>query len=302
MNNYVIHFIFFLLFGTAVVAQSNVNIQKFEPGIVSTEFVEYSSSFSRDGQEVFFARSTGKWGKGKMKSVIYYSQYANGEWSSPKVVPFSGNYDDSGPHLSNDDKTLYFISKRPSEGIVISSDIWVVVRNDHGDWNTPQRLENPINSDKREYSPRTDNNGNLYFASDRDGGMGQGDLYLSQLHDGKYDEPVNMGIPLNSKEGEWNLEINDTGDVIIFEASGKEENVSPYGDLYISFKSDEMWSLPQNITELNTSGSDLYPQLMNDGTLYFTSSDSLKSTDTNIYYVDFQNLMTTYRGKAIYSK
>ena len=277
--------------------ESQTGVILFEPNKISTSAVEYAITFSSSGEELFFARSDQQWGKGNMKSSIYYSVKENGTWSTPELAPFSGRYDDSDPHLANNDNTLYFISHRPSEKTRASADIWRAVRDPDGVWGTPVRLTEPLNSDNTEYSPRTDAYGNLFFASNRPGGYGQGDLYVSQRKNGKFLPPENLGKPINSETGEWNLEINDNGDVLIFEASQRKENVSPYGDLYISFKKDNAWSTPMNIQEFNTSGSDLYPHLThNEETIFFTSSDSLKSTDTNIYYADFTEIIKKYNN------
>ncbi|WP_190809601.1 PD40 domain-containing protein [Flagellimonas sp. S3867] len=272
---------------------------KFEPGNISTEVVEYSPTFTADGNELYLAKSYHEWGGGDMKSAIYHAVKKDDQWSAPKIVPFSGIFDDSDPHLSKDGNTLYFISNRPTAYTQASADIWMVTKNESGAWGEPVVLSYPINSEHTEYSPRTDGVGNLYFASDRPGGYGQGDLYMSRFKYGVFGVPVNMGNTLNSPSGEWNLEINDTGDLIIFEASQRETNISPYGDLYISFKQDDVWTIPQNIEELNTSGSDLYPFLTQDGKqLYYTSSDSLKGKNTNIYVTKFSAIKRKYRRQA----
>ncbi len=270
----------------------------FEPGIISTDAVEYSSSFSSSGSEIYFARSHDKWGSGG-KSSIYHSIKTNNQWSPPELVSFSGNYNDSGPHLTQDGGKIYFISHRPSNNNPGSADIWMVEKDNHGQWGTPVRLKDPINSPGREYSPRTDKHGNLYFASDRLGGYGQGDLYISRNVNGVLSPPENMGNTINSPKGEWNLEINDEGNLLIFEASGRSQNVTVPGDLYISFRERNTWTIPQNIEELNTSGSDLYPELTNNGEkLYFTSSDSLNSEDTNLYFTEFNPIYDKYRQQA----
>ncbi|MGB5818094.1 MAG: hypothetical protein WBG90_01325 [Saonia sp.] len=295
-----------LLFqNTLILAQndSEIDVFMFEPKNVSTDSVEYSSSFSSSGTEMYFTRSNGKWGTGNGKSSIYYSVKKNGRWSAPEKASFSGRFNDSAPYLSTDGHTLYFISERPSKGIQISADIWVVKKDGIGKWGDPVRLSTPLNSEYREYSPRTDTIGNLYFASDRPNGYGQGDLYMAKMENGSFKAPVNLGNVINTEKGEWNLEINGDGNLIIFEASDRKENISSYGDLYISFKSDNKWSIPQNIKELNTSGSDLYPHLTNHGsTLFFTSSDSLKSIDTNIYFTEFASIYKKYKKRAIFSK
>lgn len=271
------------------------DIVQFEPGNISTEKVEYSPSFSLDGKKLYFARSEQAWGSSDMKSTIYYAEMKKGNWSTPRVASFSGTYDDSDPHLTEDGNTLYFISNRPGTNQSSSADIWKVAKTEKGKWGEPVVLPYPINSEKTEYSPRTDGQGNLYFASDRPGGYGQGDLYVSKSKDGELQPPTNLGNNLNSPFGEWNLEVNDKGDLIIFEASQRETNVSPYGDLHISFKQEDAWSVPQNMEELNTSGSDLYPYLTKDGKfLYYTSSDSLKGKSTHIYVVEFRKLLWKY--------
>ena len=269
----------------------------FETGNVSTSAVEYSSSFTNSEKELYFTRSNQKWGKGDMKSTIYHSNFDGKKWSKPKIASFSGQYDDSDPHVTKDGNALYFISNRPSYDSIQSSDIWVVKKVGLGEWGIPSRLPYPINSKNREYSPRTDGEGNLYFASDRDGGYGQGDLYIAYNDDqGNLGVPINMGNTINSTTGEWNLGISSDGEILIFEASQRKENISPYGDLYISFKKNSSWTKPKNITELNTSGSDLYPFLTDNlKWLYFTSSDSLKSTDTNIYVTDFNSILEKYQ-------
>ena len=276
----------------------------FEPEKISTEHVEYSSSFSSSGDEVYFSKSTGKWGIENINSSIYYSVKENQGWSKPTLVSFSGKYDDSGPHLTHNGSIMYFISERPSKGIQETSpDIWKVEKDKTGKWGVPTRLSNLINSNKNEYCPRTDEDGNLYFASDRLGGYGQGDLYVAKKEKGAYTIPLNLGSSINTNKGEWNLEISKDGSVLIFEASEREQNLSPYGDLYISFKLNNQWSKPQNIEETNTTGSDLYPELIEDDQiLYFTSSDSLRSTNTNIYSIEFRSIYNKYRKISVTSK
>lgn len=45
--------------------------------------------------------------------------------------------------------------------------------------------------------------GSLYFSSNRPGGQGQTDIWRAQrLADGSFDEPVNLGPPVNSEHSE----------------------------------------------------------------------------------------------------
>lgn len=190
-------------------------VKAFEPGLISTDKVEYSPTFSSSCDEMYFARSSQQWASGAMTSSIYHSRKEHDQWTMPELVSFSGQFDDSDPHLSRNGKTLYFISGRPSGELPNSHDIWLVQKESSGEWGEPLRMPAPINSQSTEYSPRTNTNGNLYFASDRPGGYGQGDLYMARLVDGTFKPPVNLGSQINSEKGEWNLEINGPGDLLI---------------------------------------------------------------------------------------
>lgn len=280
-------------------AEKKYQVRIFQPGNISSEAIEYGPAFSSDGTELYFARSKGEWGKGNLTSSIYYSIKQNDTWAAPEIAPFSGEFDDSDPHLTADGQTLYFISTRPSDGAKPSQDIWKISKQPDGTWGNPVRFPDPVNSPDTEYSPKTDQTGQLYFASDRPGGFGQGDIYQVSLGTNGALTVQNLGIGINSPTGEWNLEISDKGDIIIFEASQRPQNKSPYGDLYISFQQSGNWTIPQAIEELNTTGSDLSPELtQNSRHLYFASSDSLKSKTTQLYHIDFQNLMGEYRRKS----
>ncbi|WP_205597870.1 TolB family protein [Flagellimonas sp. CMM7] len=298
-TNATLYILLFISFLTSAQEKTKPNKVLFEPGNISTKHVEYGATFTDDGAEMYFARSKQEWGKNDMKSSIYHSFFDGEKWSKPQIVSFSGTYDDSDPHVTSDGKTIYFISKRPSSENTISPDIWMVKRTPNNSWTEPERIPNPINSEKSEYSPCTDSEGNLYFASNRPGGYGQGDLYMVVNEGNRLKTPINLGSILNSDTGEWNLGVSADGNTLIFEASERKQNVSAYGDLYISFKKNGFWTIPQNITELNTSGSDLYPFLdKHTRQLYFTSSDSLSSGDTNIYKVAFDTILKKYQETA----
>ena len=278
------------------------NRSLFEAGLISTSAVEYGCSFSSDGKEVYFVRSEDPWGSPNSRGTIYHSRHEENGWTIPEVAFFSGLYDDSDPHLSADGRHLFFISKGRGEPASNSPDIWVIDKLEDGSWGKARRLAEPLNSGAREYSPRTDKLGNLYFASDRSGGLGQGDLYVSRLQNGSFQDPENMGEGINSVTGEWNLEISDEGDILIFEASGRTENKSSYGDLYISFKEGNVWSIPQNVGELNSTGSDLSPDLSSQNEmLFYSSSNKLESKSTNIYEVRIEKLLEKYRNRAVFT-
>ncbi len=274
----------------------------FARDVISTSAIEYSASFSKSMDEVYFVRSDGEWGKGSRQGAIFYSKKVNDQWNDPVMMPFSGQHDDSDPHLTDDGTKLYLVSDRPSNAEEKSADIWVVKKNASG-WSAPERLPDHINSTKTEYGPRTTSNGDLYFAATRPEGMGQGDLYMAKSLPDGFSEPVNLGSVVNSHKGEWNLGISSDGEILMYEASERAENKSSYGDLYISIRKDGNWTIPQNVDELNTTGSNLYPQFLdNNSRLSYSSSETIESTDVDIYMTDFSDLLEKYRANAQLAK
>jgi hypothetical protein len=136
------------------------------------------------------------------------------------------------------------------------------------------RLEHlSVNSEAAEYSPVVTASGALYFASTRDGGPGQGDIYRATPTEDGFDRPKVLGPAFNRGTGEWNLWVSSDESEIIFEASSRSTNVSESGDLYYSWRTPAGWTAPVPIASLNSAGSELMPRLHPDGdTLYYTTA------------------------------
>ncbi len=253
-----------------------------------------SIAISPDGKELFYTKSIGRWAIDQLKSNLYTMQKINGRWTKTSLATFAGDFNNSGPSFAPDGRTLFFISKRPTPTGDVSSNIWKVEKSTASNWGTPIFVEE-VNSPKSEYSPKVLANGDLYFASSRVGGLGQGDLYVAKLNNGTYSTPENLGATINSDKGEWNLHLSSDGKTLLFEASQRPQNASPFGDLYISFLKNNSWSVPQNIKELNTTGSELNPILVNDEQLLiYTSTVFLKNRVAKLFSRDFQPILAKY--------
>ena len=227
--------------------------------------------FSADGETAYWTEWDGRWGSAAASpQTIVTANRVNGSWTPARPMPFSGDFPDSDPFVSPDGEWLYFASDRPGHGSTASTgqDIW---RYRLGTNAAPERLG--INSDAREYSPVITADGTLYFASDRTGGQGQGDLYRAVARDGGFEPPTRLGPAFNTPTGEWNLWVSASATEILFEASSRASNVAVPGDLYYSWQSAAGWTPAVPVTPLNGRGSDLMPRLHPDGeTLVYTSA------------------------------
>lgn len=135
-------------------------------------------TFSPDGNVAFWSAWDGAWGSSDgTKRSILTAQRRNGHWSEPEVAKVSGTHADNDPFVSPGGRWLYFVSRRPTSEYDedLDANIWRYSLVDGG---APELIS--VNSDDTEYSPVVTSSGNLYFASDRAGGPGRGDLYLAK--------------------------------------------------------------------------------------------------------------------------
>jgi len=112
------------------------------------------------------------------------------------VIPLNeinSQWDDGGPCLSSDGLTLYFHSQRP--GGLGSTDIYYATRSSAGQPFGQARNLSRVNSSSQETTPWISNDGlTLYFASDRQGGKGDFDIwYVTRPRvDAPWSEPENL--------------------------------------------------------------------------------------------------------------
>jgi Tol biopolymer transport system component len=245
-----------------------MNPEIFAPGIISTNMNESKIAISPDGKEMAFTLMNYNHSFYTLVSM----RQENGVWIKPVVVPFSGKYHDSEPYFSPDGTKLFFNSNRPLEGQNSPKDydIWVVERKESG-WGTPVNLGPAINSDKNEVNPAVSQNGTLYFSSNRDGGRGRNDIYVSKFIDGKYAKPENIGDGINTPFFESGPYIAPDESYIIF-----NRYRSPTGNgLHISFrKNDGSWSQAVSMWKnINIDSDGFHGHVSPDGRyLFFTGS------------------------------
>jgi outer membrane protein OmpA-like peptidoglycan-associated protein len=124
-------------------------------------------------------------------------------------------------------RRLYFASDMP--GGFGGTDIYYSELK-NGKWATPTNLGSTINTPGNEMFPFSDQNGNLFFASNGHGGLGGLDIYKSSGNK----EPVNLGFPVNSRKDDFGYIENHDGSVGYFSSNRKLGGYDD--DLYMHFR------------------------------------------------------------------
>ncbi|MDX1903498.1 MAG: OmpA family protein [Thermonemataceae bacterium] len=154
-------------------------------------------ALSPDGKTLFVYK-TGS-GKNKMGD-IYFSEKTPTGWTDPKSIgdKINTKYREPSVSITHDAKTLYFSSDRP--GGFGGLDIYKSTKNEKGEWTEPINLGANINTQYDEDSPFIHNEDVLYFSSQGHSSMGGYDIFVSNLVNGDWEKPHNLGYPINTAD------------------------------------------------------------------------------------------------------
>lgn len=117
----------------------------------------------------------------------------------------------------------------------------------------PENIGKTINSEFVEMFPMVMSDGlTLYFSSDRPGGHGDLDIYVTtrKTKSDPWAKPVNLGSDINSKYSDHSVTVSEDGHWMVFTSERKEGK--GLGDLLISYREDISdpigWQKPENIS------------------------------------------------------
>ena len=144
---------------------------------------ETQPSMASDGRTLYFIRGTQAQDGIKSMDIYTTALQEDGTWSKPEKLGANVNtpYQEESVQIHPDGRTLYFSSNgHPGFG---GLDIFVSRKEEDGSWGKALNLGYPINTGADENSLLVSADGEVaYFASDREGGLGDLDLYSFELY------------------------------------------------------------------------------------------------------------------------
>jgi outer membrane protein OmpA-like peptidoglycan-associated protein len=268
------------------VAQQDVDILAKVTNVgdsVNTANAEYFPTVTVQDSLLLFMRRN----KDKREDFLFSNMNSNG-FSLAKPLSDTLNFADKkgAPSLSSDLKTLYYAAEYMEMGYG-RYDIYKVSKTDSG-WSAPLNLGRNINSDFWESAPSISPDGQaLYFSSNKPGGFGGIDIYVSyKTKNGYWSQAYNLGPNINTKGDDQTPFIHADNRTLYFASNGWPG----YGgtDLFVAFKKlDGKWSKPTNLGyPINTFDNEGSIAIASNGWEGYIASDRIDSRgELDIYKV-----------------
>jgi len=266
---------------------------------INTKHSEYSPLIAADESIIYFTalQNPDLLSPGERSDTIehiYISYFNDEKWSEPKEINFD---------IDIEYKNLFLAGLSPDgELLLINIDGDIYSCNIiEGEYKDLKKLNDKINSEYWEgRASLTADGSELYFASDRPGGLGGIDIYKSVKDDNNnWGEPVNLGPAINTKYDEAAPFIHPDKKTLYFSSKG-HNTIGGY-DIFKSYWFGDSWYDPRNIGyPINTTTDDLYFVLSADGQAgYFSSSQNNRYNCHDIYkvYLEKSIALTLVKGK-----
>ncbi len=233
--------------------------------------VNENSAISFDGNTMVYTER-----RGSVNSILY-SKKIKGRWQIPVDITaeLNAGEDCSSCSLNNDGTELFLYKTGNYDGEIYSSNFV------NSTWTPIKKLNRNINTKFYESHAAISADGRkLYFTSNRDGGAGNLDIYVSEKDGmGDWGPAKNLGSVINTPFNENTPFITVNDSILCFSSEG-HNSMGGY-DIFKSLKSGNDWKTPTNIGyPINTSDDDLFFQPWNNELNgYYTITTGYKKRD-----------------------
>jgi outer membrane protein OmpA-like peptidoglycan-associated protein/tetratricopeptide (TPR) repeat protein len=240
---------------------------------INTADLEYFPSLTIDGKKLIFTRRINN------KESFYESDKQNEIWG--KAFPLVGKINSpdnnvGAQNISQDGQWLVYTGCNFPRGMG-SCDLYISYLTKNG-WSEPQNLGWNVNSEFWESTPSlSPDKRDLYFSSNRPGGYGGKDIWVSHRTDnGNWSVPENLGPDINTAGDESTPFIHADNQTLYFNSNGLP-GYSEKPDLFVTRKlEDGKWSNPENLGyPINTIDDEGSMIVDADGKTAYYSSDKI---------------------------
>jgi hypothetical protein len=255
--------------------------------------INENPAVSFDGNSIVYTERRG------MVNALLYSRKERGVWQSPIDITdmIKAGEDCSSCSLNKDGTELFLYKNDGYDGNIYSSTLV------DGAWTPIKKLNKNINTKFYESHASVSSDGKkLYFTSNRDGGSGSLDIYVSEKDaSGDWGPAVNLGNTINTQYNEDTPFITENDSALYFSSEGHNSMGG-----YDNFKSTRLgttWKTPSNLGfPINTTDDDKFFQPINGGKIAFYSmTTDYKKKDIFFIGIGNADVNQTYEIMGKYS-
>lgn len=256
---------------------------------VNSDYSEYWPSLSVDEKILMFTvmlpvESPSDVDAFYLHEDFFYSLWSEGSWT-PRVnagAPLNSPDNEGAQSMTADGSTLWFTACNRQDGKGMCDLYFSKLEN--GQWSVPTNAGAPLNTRYSEKHPAISADGRrLFFTSNRPGGLGSYDLWMSELSGEGWSLPLNMGDSLNTPGLEQSPFIHPDQQSLYFSSNGWPG--MGQGDLFLSrLDRNRGWSHPENLGyPINTHHDEIGLSVNASGNRAYFASDRGQGSDTDIY-------------------
>jgi tetratricopeptide (TPR) repeat protein len=249
---------------------------------VNTEYPEYSAVVSLDGSSLYFT-SRRQWAKNETEKFKDYgvNQYPedvflshmdiDSTWIEAKLLNFClPKRNEATMAVSTDERRIYLYEDSTGSGDIYYTDFYASKFSDIEKLNN-DKVNSPYWETHAMVSP---DRSRMFFTSDRPGGYGGLDIYMSlRKADSTWGTPVNLGPKVNSAFDEDAPFVSVDNNMLYFSSNG-EKSMGGFDVLVCYLLPDGTWSESRNIGyPFNSTNDEIY---------YTTTVDGLRGYLTSV--------------------
>lgn len=263
---------------------------------INSAYADYAPRLTADQHTMIFTarrpENTGgkTFDEGQFFEDIYISTKNGDKWTVARSIgePLNTVGNEAAVAISSDGQEIILYKDDMGDGNLYSS------RLEGNKWSLPKKLNNNVNTMFWEPCAFISADGNsLYFVSDRPGGFGGTDIYVSRKNaSGDWGKAQNLGPIVNTPEDEYSPFLHPDGETLYFSSKG-HKGMGGYDVFYTRpLPSDpRTWLAPVNVGyPVNGTGDDAFYMVSPDKqSAYYSSLREGGMGEKDNYMVTFRN-------------
>ena len=250
------------LFSCHLVFSQDVSIQMLGKNI-NTNGSEFNF-FRVDEKTAYFSSSTLE--SGNYQTAVYKTNIKDNTWQKTTYFHLTDSYNAANIQFLKEESAIYFTASEKNK----NQKIYMLKQENMKTISLPKVINKEGFINTQPHITYHLKQKCMYFVSDREGGFGGLDIWVSVIDNkGNFGVPINLGPNINTKSDEITPFYNKWTNELYFSSNKSPESGF---DIYKSEGKFNFWSKPIEFEQLNTKGDEVYLNFFNNKEGFFSSN------------------------------